>query len=106
MNSTTGPKTPTSAQSSSILVLEDIEAHYRIGRTKAIELVAGDGFVKTVVPGMHRYPAAAIAAYDLAAALAGTAVDPANKPAPGPIVVTPPAPGRPGPKAGSGKKAR
>lgn len=89
-----------------MLDLDDIQARYRIGKTKANELVALPGFPNSVVPGTHRYPAAAIdaydfaaaLAYDFAAALAGTVADPAkDKPTP-PVVITRPAPGDPGPK--------
>lgn len=38
--------------------LEDIQAHYRIKRTKALELVNDPAFLRSVVPGMHRYLAA------------------------------------------------
>lgn len=38
-----------------ILSLEDLQARYDIGKTKATELARSDGFPNTVVPGMHRY---------------------------------------------------
>lgn len=78
--------------------LDDIQAHYRIAKTKATEVVNDPGFLNSVVPGMHRYPAAAIEIYDLAVALAGTVADPANAHSAAPIVIAPPAPAKPGPK--------
>lgn len=81
-----------------MLDLEDLQVRYRIGKTKANELVALPGFPNSVVPGMHRYPAAAIDAYDFAAALAGTVADPAKDTPTPPVVITRPAPGKPGPK--------
>lgn len=78
--------------------LDDLQAHYGIGKTKATELVNQPGFLTSVVPGMHRYPAAAVEAYGLAVALAGTVADPAKAVPPAPVVIAPPAPGRPGPK--------
>ena len=81
-----------------MLDLDDLQVRYRIGKTKTKELVDLPGFPNSVVPGMHRYPVAAMDAYDLAVALAGTVADPANTaPAP-PVVVARPAPGKPGPK--------
>jgi len=62
------------------------------------QLVNDPGFIRSVVPGMHRYPAAAVDVFDLAVALTGTVADPANATQPAPVVITPPAPGRPGPK--------
>lgn len=88
-----------------VLDLEDLQAHYRIGRTKALDLVADPSFVKSVVPGMHRYPAAAVAARDMAVSLAGSPADPARAVPPPPVVVMPPAPARPGPRPRSGRKA-
>jgi hypothetical protein len=90
-----------------MLDLEGIQVHYRIGKTKATELVNDPSFVRSVVPGMHRYPVAAVEARDLAVALAGTVADPAKAAPPAPVVITPPAPGRPGPKprAASTRKA-
>lgn len=78
--------------------LDDIQAHYRIGKTKATALVNHPGFLNSVVADMHRYPAAAIEIYDLAVALAGTIADPAKAVAAPPVVVARPAPGKPGPK--------
>ncbi|MDA8310500.1 MAG: hypothetical protein M0Z46_07785 [Actinomycetota bacterium] len=37
-----------------VLDLDGVQARYRIGRTKAIELCAMEAFPKSVVPGMHR----------------------------------------------------
>jgi hypothetical protein len=96
MQTNQGAEAPT--PNPSMLDLEDIQAHYGIGRTKALELVNTSEFLNSVVPGMHRYPAPAVEAYDLAVALAGTVADPATVPAPAPVVISPPAPGRPGPK--------
>lgn len=87
-----------------IFDLDDLMARYRIGKTKATELVQQPSFVRSVVPGMHRYPAAAIAAYELAVGLAGTVAEPSEAPAP--VIVTPPTPGRPGPKPKSTTPAR
>jgi len=101
MDSQTGAEVaPTASPPSTTVMygLEEIQAHYGIGRTKALELVNSPGFLTSVVPGMHRYPAAAVAAYDLAVALAGTPADPAKAARPAPVVINPPAPGRPGPK--------
>jgi hypothetical protein len=98
MPNTIGAEASTPTPIHRMFDLDDIQAHYRIGKTKAVELVNSDGFLNSVVPGMHRYPAAAVEAYDLAAALAGTIADPANAVPPPPVVIAPPAPGRPGPK--------
>lgn len=98
MTTTIGAEAPTPTPVHAMFDLDDIQAHYRIGSTKASELVNDPGFLNSVVPGMHRYPAAAIEAYDLAVALAGTVADPANAAAPPPVVVARPAPGKPGPK--------
>ncbi|MDZ7732833.1 MAG: hypothetical protein U5R31_06675 [Acidimicrobiia bacterium] len=74
--------------------LEGIQARYAIGRTKATELVASEGFPRSVVPGMHRYPLAALEAWECATALRGTVAELAP-PAPS-VTVAPPAPGRRG----------
>jgi hypothetical protein len=79
-----------------VLDLDGVQARYAIGKTKATELVSMAGFPASVVPGMHRYPVAALEAWELAWALAGTVAEPA--PPPPPVVIAPPAPGRPGRK--------
>jgi len=71
MNETT-PATSGPHAHCSILDLDDIQERYGIGRTKATEFVATDGFPKSVVPGMHRYPLAALEAWAMAHALRGT----------------------------------
>jgi hypothetical protein len=81
-----------------ILGLEELQDRYGIGKTKAFELVHSDVFPRSVVPGMHRYPLAAIEAWELATALAGTVAAPAP---PAPVIIAPPAPRSPGRKAGS-----
>ena len=108
MTTTTGPKRPTPippttvpSTAKSMLDLEDLQAHYGIGKTKASDLVKDPSFLNSVVPGMHRYPAAAIEAYDLAVALAGTIADPARTAPVAPVVIAPPAKAKPGPKPGS-----
>jgi hypothetical protein len=86
-----------------VLDLEALQLRYAIGKTKAGELVASPGFPRSVVPGMHRYPEAAIEAWELAHSLTGTVAEPAQ-PTP-PMVISPPAPARPGRKPGSTKRA-
>jgi len=76
-----------------VLDLEAVQSRYRIGRTKALELVAMVEFPTNVVPGMHRYPLRALEAWELGIALHGTVAEPT---APAPVIVTAPAPGRPG----------
>ena len=98
MPNTIGAEAPTPTPAHDMFDLEDIQAHYRIAKTKATEVVNDPGFLNSVVPGMHRYPAAAIDAYDFAAALAGTVADPAKDTPTPPVVITRPAPGKPGPK--------
>lgn len=83
--------------------LEGIQARYRIGKTKATELAASAGFPTSVVPGMHRYPLAALEAWEFAVALQGTVAE-ATPPA-APVVVVPPAPGRPGRRPGATRGA-
>lgn len=100
MSEPTGAEAPTPTPVHPMFDLDDIQAHYRIGRTKALELVNDPAFLRSVVPGMHRYPAAAVEAYDLAVALAGTIAEPHG--AAPPVFVTPPALGKPGPKPGAG----
>lgn len=90
---------PTTTTNPVVLGLEGIQGRYQIGRTKAVELCAMDGFPGSVVPGMHRYPVAALDAWDLAFALQGTVAEPAP---PAPVLVTPPAPGRPGRRPAGG----
>src|SRR5579875_1812153 len=58
MSETTGAEAPIPNPIHRMFDLEDIQAHYRIGRTKALELVNDPAFLRSVVPGMHRYPAA------------------------------------------------
>lgn len=82
--------------------LEGLQARCDIGRTKAFDLVAVDGLPPSVVPGMHRYPVAAVEARELAFSLRGTVAQPA---APAPVVVAPPAPGRPGRRPGANRRA-
>lgn len=98
MPATIGAEAPTPIPLHRMFDLDDIQAHYRIGRTRALELVSDPAFLRSVVPGMHRYPAAAVEAYDLAVALAGTVAELATAAPLAPVVITPPAPGRPGPK--------
>lgn len=98
MTVTTTAEAHLSSPTNPMYDLEDLQADYRIGKTKAIELADSDGFPNSVVPGMRRYPRAAVEAYDLAVALAGTVADPANAVPPAPLVLAPPAPGKPGPK--------
>lgn len=84
-----------------VLDLAGVQARYGIGKTKAIELVNSPGFPAAVVPGMHRYPLAALEAWELAHSLAGTLADPARAAAPAPVIVAAPERGRPGPKPGA-----
>lgn len=98
MPTTISAEAPTPTPIHAMFDLEDIQSHYRIAKTKTTELVNDPAFLNSVVPGMHRYPEAAIEAYDLAVALAGTAADPANATPPPPVVIARPAPGKPGPK--------
>ncbi len=77
-----------------VVDLDGIALRYGIGRTKASELVADASFPKSVVPGMHRYPVAALEQWEVAASLSGTAAEVLTPAAP--VFVTPPAPGRPG----------
>lgn len=87
-----GPKTP-----GPILDLADVQARYRIGKTRAVALVAWADFPRSVVPGMHRYPLAALEAWEATYALAGTLAE--TRPA-APVIVAPPASGRPGRRPG------
>lgn len=57
---------------------EGIAERYRIGLTKAKELVRSPGFPASIVPGMVRIPLAALRAWEMAASLANTAADPAQ----------------------------
>lgn len=77
-----------------ILDLDGVQERYGIGRTKASDFVASEGFPNSVVPGMHRYPLVALEAWELAHALRGTIAEPAA-PQP-PVFVTPPEPGQRG----------
>lgn len=96
----TAPHTTTAPPGPVVVGLEGIQARYEIGRTKAVEVVAMEGFPASVVPGMHRYPVAALEAWELAISLLGTVAEVAP---PAPVVIAPPAPGRPGRRpAGSG----
>ena len=88
-----------------ILSLEDLQTRYGIGKTKATELALSDEFPNTVVPGMHRYPLAALEAWEHATALAGTLAEPRPAAAPAPVVIAPPAPGRPGRKPAADREA-
>jgi hypothetical protein len=97
------PARPDPKPSTSILDLEDLQARYGIGRTRATELAKSAEFPNSVVPGMHRYPLAALEAWELASALTGTVAEP--KPAAAPVIVTPPAPARPGRKPAATKEA-
>lgn len=81
-----------------VLDLDGVADRYGIGRTKATELVCAAGFPNTVVPGMHRYPLAALEQWEIATALIGTVAEP--RPI-APMVVSPPGAGRPGRRAGS-----
>lgn len=57
---------------------EGIAERYRIGLTKAKELVRSPGFPASIVPGMVRIPLAALRAWEMATSLANTAADPAQ----------------------------
>jgi hypothetical protein len=81
-----------------IVDLDGLQARYGLGKTKATELAKTAGFPNSVVEGMHRYPLAALEAWELAHSLAGTVAEPKPAAAPAPVVITPPAPGRPGRK--------
>ena len=94
VRSMTAPSATTSPEKPLFLDLEGVQSRYGFGKTKATELVQRPGFVKSVVLGMHRLPVAALEIWKLATALEGTVAEPAP-PSP-PVVVTPPAPGRPG----------
>ncbi len=88
--------------SAAVLDLEGIADRYRIGKTKATEVVQEPGFLNSVVPGMHRYSVVALEILELHVALAGTIADPAlTAAATAPVIVARPAAGRPGPKPGS-----
>ncbi len=104
----TTPARPDHTAPGPILSLEDLQARYGIGKTKATELALSDEFPNTVVPGMHRYPLAALEAWETATALAGTIAEPrpATAPAaPATVIVQPPAAGRPGRKPAATKEA-
>ena len=91
-----------------ILSLEDLQERYGIGKTKATDLVGSDEFPNSVVKGMHRYPLAALEAWEYATALAGTVAEPsaaAPPAAPATVIVQPPAAGRPGRKPAATKEA-
>ena len=81
-----------------VLDLEALQRRYDIGKTKATELASSEDFPRSVVPGMHRYPLAAIEAWEFAHSLQGTVAEPKPAPAPAPVVIAPPSPGRPGRK--------
>jgi len=100
---TPDPLDPTT--SAPILDLEDLQARYDIGRTKATELALSDEFPNTLVPGMHRYPLAALQAWELAHSLVGTVAEPKPAVAPTPVVVAAPAAARPGRKSASNQRA-
>lgn len=78
MSTNLGAQAPTTTPPTACSTWTTSRPHYRIGKTTAVELVALGGFPTSVVPGMHRYPAAAIHADDHAVALAGTVADPAT----------------------------
>jgi hypothetical protein len=67
-----------------ILGLDDVARRYRIGKTKAQTFVSESGFPNSAVPGMHRYPLAALELWDLARSLQGTVADPTRSPQPMP----------------------
>jgi len=101
MTETTPP--PGHVTAGPILSLEDLQDRYGIGKTKATELALSAGFPNSVVAGMHRYPLAALEAWELAHALAGTVAQPA--PPAAPVIVTPPSPARPGRKPAASREA-
>lgn len=74
---------------------EGVAERYGIGITKAKELVQTPGFPASVVPGMRRYPLAALQEWERATSLAGTPADPVLQ-GERVTVVTPPPPGQPG----------
>lgn len=90
MTEATSSTTP--EQYPAILELADVMRRYRIGKTKALELVTGVGFPDSVVPGMHRYPLAAVELWEIGTSLEGTIADPYREVA----LVTPPARGQVG----------
>jgi hypothetical protein len=80
---------------------EGIAERYRIGLTKAKELVRSPGFPASIVPGMVRIPLTALRTWETATSLADTAGDPA-RPSDHVTVLAPPAArpaGRPSRKA-------
>lgn len=94
--------------SPAILDLEGIADRYEIGKTKATEVVNDPGFLNSLVEGMHRYLVAGLEILELHRSLAGTVADPsAVAPPSPPVVITRPAPGKPGPKpkSASNRKA-
>lgn len=102
MDESTSPE-GRAGQTSVVVDLDGIQIRYGIGKTKATELVAAEGFPNSVVPGMHRYPLTALERWEVAHALAGTIAEPS--PPQGPVVLAPPAPGRPGRRPGSTREA-
>lgn len=80
---------------------EGLAERYCIGTTKAKELLRSGRLPASVVPGMVRIPLAALRAWELAAALAGTPADPARSSEHVTVVAPPPARsgGRPARKA-------
>ena len=99
------PALPGADNHGAILDLEALQRRYDIGKTKATELASSDGFPRSVVPGMHRYPLAAIEAWEFAHSLQGTVAEPKPAPAPPPVVIAPPSPGRPGRKPAARQEA-
>ncbi len=74
-----------------ILDLEDVCSYFKIGKTKALDHVACPGFPDSVVEGMHRYSLAAIRIWEVGGESTCAAAEP--KP---PVLVSPPAAGKPG----------
>lgn len=101
----TRPAPPGADDDEPILDLEALQRRYDIGKTKATELASSDGFPRSVVPGMHRYPLAAIEAWEFAHSLQGTVAEPKPAPVPAPVVIAPPSPGRPGRKPAARQEA-
>jgi hypothetical protein len=87
--------------------LQGLMVRYRVGKDKVRDVYEQPGFPRSVVPGMHRWPLAAIEAWEYHSALAGTVADPVrfNQPAPAPVIITKPAPAKTGPKPASNREA-
>ena len=99
------PALPGADNHGAILDLEALQRRYDSGKTKATELASSDGFPRSVVPGMHRYPLAAIEAWEFAHSLQGTVAEPKPALAPPPVVIAPPSRGRPGRKPAARQEA-